>query len=206
MRAFTICYRLVFGLLGLAAVTVGFTDRVIDAHVNAVNYFSFFTILSNIGAFVVLLSGAYPSAVTRHPAWEYARGAVTVYMVITGIVYNLLLAQYAVEVPAWVNDLEHRILPIAMMMDWVLFPPPAGWIKKARAMWWLVFPVVYLIYSEVRGAHVHWYPYPFLDPHLHGVVRLVLNVIGIAAAFVLVSLVVAWAGEVLARRKAQATL
>lgn len=206
MRVFTFCYRLVFGLLGLAAVTVGYTDRVIDAHVNIVNYFSFFTILSNIGAFIVLLSGAWPSALTRHPAWEYVRGAVTVYMVITGIVYNLLLAQYEVDVPAWVNDLEHRILPIAMMMDWLLIPPRAGLIKKAKAMWWLVFPVIYLVYSEVRGARVHWYPYPFLDPHPHGVVRVVLYAIGIAAAFMLVSLAVAWTGEVLARRRAQATL
>ncbi len=206
MRVFTTCYRLVFGLLGLAAVTDGYTDRVLGAHVNIVNYFSFFTILSNIGAFLVLLSGAWPSALTRHPAWEYVRGAVTVYMVITGIVYNLLLAQYEVDVPAWVNDLEHRILPIAMMMDWLLFPPPAGLIKRARAMWWLAFPVVYLVYSEVRGASAHWYPYPFLDPHPHGVVRVVLYGIGIAAAFVLVSLATAWAGDILARRRAQATL
>lgn len=206
MRTFTICYRLVFGLLGLAAVTVGFTDRVIDAHASAVNYFSFFTILSNVGAFAVLLGAAVPGALTRRKAWEYVRGAVTVYMVITGIVYNLLLAQYAVDVPAWVNDLEHRILPIAVMLDWLLFPPPRGWISKAKAMWWLVFPILYLIYSEVRGPSAHWYPYPFLDPRQHGVVHVVVNVIGIAAAFVLASLVVAWAGDVLARRKEPATL
>lgn len=207
MSAFTIGYRLVFGLFGLAAVSYSFWDSVVDGTGSPVNFFSFFTILSNIAAFVVLLAGVYPSALTRAPAWQYLRGAVTVYMVITGVVYNVLLAPYAasLNVPSWTNDAEHKILPVAVLLEWLLFPP-ARRIAVPKAMWWLVFPVIYLIYSEVRGPFAHWYPYPFLDPRDHGVWHVVLNTVGVAAGFVLVTVGVAWAGTYLGRRRAQATL
>jgi hypothetical protein len=31
-----------------------------------------------------------------------------------------------------------------------------------------VYPLVYFAYSLIRGAIVHWYPYPFLDPRYPG--------------------------------------
>ncbi len=33
---------------------------------------------------------------------------------------------------------------------------------------WLIFPVVYVVYSLIRGPVADWYPYPFLDPNLDG--------------------------------------
>ena len=33
---------------------------------------------------------------------------------------------------------------------------------------WLIFPIVYVVYSLVRGPIADWYPYPFLDPNLDG--------------------------------------
>ena len=31
-------------------------------------------------------------------------------------------------------------------------------------MLWLSFPLVWIVYTIIRGAIVHRYPYPFLDP------------------------------------------
>jgi hypothetical protein len=41
-------------------------------------------------------------------------------------------------------------------------------IALSQAMVWLAFPVVYLVYSLIRGPIVDWYPYPFLDPGHNG--------------------------------------
>ena len=67
----------------------------------------------------------------------------------------------------WVNILLHYIAPVYMLVDWILFPPYVR-LKYIRSLWWLVFPLGYVVYSLVRGLLVDWYPYPFLDPTTNG--------------------------------------
>jgi hypothetical protein len=197
-------YRWVFGGLALAAVVTGFDHSVVHNGFSWVSYFSFFTILSNILALSLMLGGAWP--VTPGPAWpwfDFLRGAATVYMVITGVVYALLLSQYPVNGPAWVNHVEHQVMPIVVMLDWLIMPPAAR-IGLRRAMGWLVIPIVYVAYTEIRGPSAHWYPYPFLDPRPHGVVHVVVYSVVIAIAFVAVSAGVAAAGDYFGARRAAA--
>jgi len=203
VRAFAGVYRWVFGLLGATAVAWGFWHSVLDGEFSWVSYFSFFTILSNISAVAVFLAGAWPWTSTRD-TWVsgFVRGAVTVYMVITGAVYALLLSglpSLGNPPPAWINHVEHQVMPAVVLIDWFLMPP-ARRIGVRRAMSWLIIPVVYLVYSEVRGAVVHWYPYPFLDPRPHGVLHVVVSCVGVAVGFVVVAIVVALLGDVLSRK------
>jgi hypothetical protein len=167
-----------------------------------VSYFSFFTILSNVSSCLLLLAGAWPwtPSAQESTALDFARGAAVVYMVITGIIYALLLSQYEVIGPAWINDVEHRVMPVVIAVDWLLMPP-ARRIGLGRAMWWLVIPVVYLTYSEIRGPFVHWYPYPFLDPGPHGVLHVVVSCIGVAVGVVVVAVAVAAIGDYLSGRR-----
>lgn len=135
-----------------------------------VNFFSFFTVLSNTSAVVLLvLLAARPDrdASTRFAVF---RGAVTVYMSVTGLVYALLLAPIAADVGVaepWIDWSIHVIGPIAILADWIFDPPPSRLARNS--IWaWLVFPAVYLVYSLVRGPVADWYPYPFLDPQEGG--------------------------------------
>ena len=59
---------------------------------------------------------------TRCPrGWPYFRGAVTLYMAITGIVYALLLSDVDVQLSSrWVNATLHEILPLVLLADWIL--------------------------------------------------------------------------------------
>lgn len=70
-------------------------------------------------------------------------------------------------------------MPIAMILDWVLNPPTKE-IKWKHAVSWLLFPLLYVIYSLIRGALINWYPYPFLDPRIDGYGRGFLYSVGIA--------------------------
>lgn len=184
-------FRLLFGLLGLTAVTVGFVQRAIDA----VSYFSFFTVLSNILAAAVLLYGVRERDSVRY---ERERCAATVYMTITGVVYGLLLSGYPVH-SAWINNVEHRIMPVVVVLDWLLIAPRHR-LSTATAMTILAFPVAYIVYTEIRGAIVGWYPYPFLDPREGGVGRVVAYSTGIAVAFLIVALLAAWRSRYPARQ------
>ena len=148
---------------------------------DAGNFFSYFTVEANLFVVVVLLATALAGP-ARGPGLELLRGAATLYMVTTFVVFSLLLADLdpslLTAVP-WDNTVLHYLVPVLVTVDWVLDPPRAR-IPFRRAALWLVVPLVYVVYSLVRGAVVDWYPYPFLDP-ANGTLRLVVVCVGIAA-------------------------
>ena len=82
-------YRVAFGLLIIAAAVYQ-----LDRTGKWANFFSFFTIQSNLIGSAVLLIGAIalPGASRK---WDLVRGAAAIYLVLTGIVYNTLLVGLA---------------------------------------------------------------------------------------------------------------
>jgi hypothetical protein len=147
-------------------------DVVPDVAHFLVNFFSYFTILSNALAAIALLVGAYFSfTVRRDPAWfNLSLAAIVTYMATTGVVYNLLLRSITLEqgrTLAWSNEVLHLIAPIYIVLVWILSPgkSPLRW----RALWAIVaFPIAWAVYTMIRGPLVGWYPYPFLDPSQPG--------------------------------------
>ena len=122
------------------------------------------------------------------------RGAVTLYMIITGIVYNLLLAPASADVNTntqWVNFIVHVLGPIVVTADWFAYRSPIKPTVGQMATWW-IFPALYLIYTMIRGPFADWYPYPFLDPNQKGVGEIVLYCVGILVAFVVISIILRW--------------
>lgn len=129
------------------------------------NFLSFFTVESNlIAAAVFLLTGVAALQATSHARFAMLRGAATLCMTLTGVIYFLLLrgleASLQTPIP-WVNAVLHYITPLAVLADWLVDPPHR--IPFRRALAWLLFPVAYILYSLVRGPIVDWYPYPFLN-------------------------------------------
>jgi hypothetical protein len=133
-----------------------------------VNFFSYFTILSNALAALALLLGAYYSfTVRRDPAWyNLSLSAVVTYMATTGVVYNLLLRSISLDqgstVP-WSNEVLHLVAPVYVVVVWILSPgkSPLRWSAVGAI---IAFPLVWSIYTMIRGPIVGWYPYPFLNP------------------------------------------
>lgn len=191
MRHVVAGYRLLFGLLALG--TVGY----LAVRVPSVpNLFSYFTVLSNVFGAGVLLVGAF------RPVPDLVRGAATLYLGMTGVVFALLLSGLDLGLlEPWANTVLHHVMPVVLVADWLLLPPRRGF-AVARSLWWLVFPAVYLPYTLIRGALVDWYPYPFVDPRPRGYPHVVAMSVGIAIAFGLAALAIGWAGDALARRRA----
>jgi len=192
------------------ATSIGFwRDRgVTDVTSNVVSFFSFFTVESNVAAAVVLAVGAVLLVVRKGAddttLYTVTRAAVVTYMVVTGIVYNLLLR--GIELPqgstvGWSNEILHAVAPVYLLLDWIFAPGrvPLG----ARRIWpILVFPIVWVVYTLVRGPLVvdavygndFWYPYPFLNPNTsaNGYLSVAFYVVLIAAVIGLVAAGVLW--------------
>ena len=138
---------------------------------SVVTYLSFFTIQSNLIAAAVLLWLAIrPPAAAHVLRADIIRGAAVLYLAITGIVFALLLSGATNQMSAsllWTNTVLHQLSPILLFLDWLVVPPTSS-LTFRRVLWWLVYPIAYLVYTLIRGAFIDWYPYPFLTPDVVG--------------------------------------
>jgi len=178
------------------------------------NFFSFFTILSNASSAVILVWAAlwYFTRGTRARSeprgLAIALASITTYMIVTGLVYNILLRN--IELPQgsepipWSNETLHVVAPVFLLLDLFLGP------LRRRLNWnavvaIAVFPIVWAVYTLVRGPLVtspitgnpYWYPYPFMDPNnfANGYLGVSVYVVAIAIAIIAVGLLVVWIGR-----------
>lgn len=185
-----------------------------DVFTTVVNFFSFFTILSNVLSAVVLAWAA---------VWFWTKGkdadgpeprtlavllaCATTYMVVTGIVYNTLLRgiplPQGTTVP-WSNEILHVVGPLFLLADLLLGPRRRA--LPWRAVWEiLVLPIAWVVYTLIRGplttspstGQPFWYPYPFLDPNNfdNGYGTVAVYVVGVAVVIALAAWVVVWIGR-----------
>ncbi|MCB0892104.1 MAG: Pr6Pr family membrane protein [Propionibacteriaceae bacterium] len=127
-----------------------------DVGLTVVNFFSFFTVLSNLGAALVLASIAWtsvqrPGTLTRTAGLALA--CVTTAMLVTGVVYNLLLR--SIELPQgttvpWSSEVLHVVGPVFMPVD-LLVAPGLRRLSWSALGWVLAFPLVWVAYTVVRG-------------------------------------------------------
>ncbi|WP_199723389.1 Pr6Pr family membrane protein [Micromonospora sp. CV4] len=169
----------------------------------------YFTIQSNV-AVGALAGYAGLSAWRDRPDPPSAlRGAVTLYITITGVVYHLVLANpaspFAMAQPdravgeALGNQLLHTVVPLLAVADWVLFDQ-RGRLRPRYAAWWLAFPLGYLGFALLRGLVVHAYPYPFLDVGELGYDGVAISAVFLAIAFWLLGLLLVGIDRTLSRR------
>lgn len=192
--------RVAFAALGLIALGVGY-DRDLHTH-DGVNFFFYFTDLSNLLGAGVLLAGGTAALRGRRGVPDLLRGACVLYLVITGLVYwSLLAGQMTAATIRWQNDIVHGVMPAVLLLDWLLVPPAAR-IGAARASRWLAFPLLYLAVSLLRGPLVRWWPYDFLDPREPGGYTHVATwSVIVTVVFVLFAALIAAAGNALGARR-----
>lgn len=156
-----------------------------------VNFFSFFTIQSNL-IVLVSVAGLVLAADRDGPLWRVVRLDALVCITVTGLVYFTVLRPLA-HLTGWskVADLGlHTVTPILAVLGWLLFGPRPRLTWTVLA-WSLVFPLAWLAYTLIRGPIAQWYPYPFLEVTTHGYPRVFANcamvallLIGLGALFV----------------------
>lgn len=110
--------RLFFAALGTSAIITEIVVLVSEQSFNPGNFFSFFTILSNCAAVIVL---AY-FGIKKNPSVksQSVRAAVTLYMIMTGVIFAMLLSGLTgvrLTATPWDNTVLHYIMPIVVLID-----------------------------------------------------------------------------------------
>lgn len=171
-------------VLQLVILVTSESDLSVALRVN--NFFSYFSILSNILVATTLTVAALGGAngFARFFSRPGVQTAVALYISVTGIVYSLVLR--AIWDPVgWqrvADQLLHDAMPLVYVLFWLLFVRK-GTLGFASVGWFLAFPIAYAAYSMIRGLIVDWYPYPFVDASVLPAGELIVNVIVMTAGF-----------------------
>lgn len=141
-------WRAVFALLGWAILILQYALMLATpgqgVFALTLNFFSYFTILTNV---LVALAMTLPVVAGGHPlgrwtASEGVRASVTMYAVVVGLVYHVLLhATWNPQGWLFVTNVGlHYLMPTAMLLDWLMFTPKGRlrWTDPAK---WLAFPL-----------------------------------------------------------------
>ncbi|KQZ31924.1 hypothetical protein ASD50_14775 [Mesorhizobium sp. Root552] len=153
---------------------------------SVVFYFSFFTILTNIGAVLVHLSLLSATGYAWLPgfAGPRVRAGVAISITLVFLVYATVLAQlWAPEGLFLLCDvLLHYIAPVIFVLWW-LFAGADGKTRWADIPIWMLYPVAYLVYALARGHTTGEVTYPFLDVAANGVTSVAASALAVTVLF-----------------------
>ncbi len=208
-------YRYGFGLLRLAigisllgSVVWQITDRVLADRFRPTEYFVFFSIDSAILTGVVALFGAYVLLSGKEDSERLStiRLVTTVSMIIVAVVYHALLGDGAIDPrdvgydwPRIPNLVIHTWAPIAVFFDYLLSYKGAlpRWRK---ALWVILYPLIWLAFSVTRGLLENWWPYWFINPNSEiGISGMLTYIVIISISFIALGYLVSGARMFVAR-------
>lgn len=150
------------------------------------NYFSFFTIQTNIFVSLWLIFAAifYEQEGKINSRWfgQYMALAITTYITITGLVFNVMLLptiinQLTTFYQWFTNVVQHMVVPIVMIIYFFMMARdhnsvlPTKQFWKKRMGYYYIYPIVWVIVMEIRGefrwqaGKVWAYQYFFLNFH-----------------------------------------
>jgi hypothetical protein len=103
---------------------------------------------------------------------------------VTGIVYHLVLAGTDdLSGWAWVaNLLIHTVTPLLGVLGWLLCGPRRQTDGRIVA-WSIVYPLLWVAFTLIRGEGTGFYPYEFVDVGTHGYGTVLLNCLFVALLF-----------------------
>ncbi|WP_027143679.1 Pr6Pr family membrane protein [Mesorhizobium sp. WSM3626] len=172
-------------------------------------YFSFFTILTNIGAVLVhtsLLSS------NGHASWLPAfagprmRAGVAASITLVFIVYATVLARLWQPQGLFLlcDVLLHYVTPVLFVLWW-LISGADGKTRWSDISWWVVYPIAYLAYALARAPLAGEVPYPFLDIARNGVESVTIAALAITALFVAICVVAVFVDHGIGRLRSKST-
>lgn len=108
------------------------------------------------------------------------RGAVVLYVLMAGLIWNLFLTDRSMGyTPA--NTLLHVAVPVLALADWLVVDGTGAAVRWWHPVAWLTYPAAYALFALLVLNHAgRRAPYFFLDPGSVGAATVALNVAGLS--------------------------
>lgn len=144
---------------------------------SVVRFFSYFTILTNLIVAIFFSMQMLKKNQTNHFfLLSETSLSVTVYILVVGLIYQFILSKlyHPQGLNLLADNIIHGFTPIATLIFW-LFYESRRKIRFATILYWLLYPLIYLVYTLFRGSIIQFYPYPFVDIIKYGMPQVLIN-------------------------------
>ena len=197
---------LAIGLIGLvlqACITIPASMEAGRSFLGSIVFlFSFFTILTNIGAVLVHVSLLSPSGYAWFPAFAGSRlrAGVAVAISLVFIVYATVLARLWQPQGLFLlcDVLLHYVTPVLFVLWW-LIAGADGSTRWRDISWWMVYPLAYLAYVLLRAPIAGEVPYPFLNVEKNGAASVAISALATTGLFLVLCVIAVFADHWVAR-------
>lgn len=187
-KYFSLIFKILIVVIGIYGICSSLKDSPL---VGTFEHLSYYTNLSNILC-IVFFTYYSLRMICNIKCEEFhynnnLKGAITITILITFIVYNLILRPFMHNVDGVMNLnsignlVVHIILPLMVLFDYLLFDEKG---KYNKAYIWVFIPISYFIFICIRAHFGHTftyaqsrYPYFFLDIDAYGIFQVIINVI-----------------------------
>ncbi len=206
-------YRAIFLILCEAGIVLQYACVMNNGIVAVRTLTCYYTILSNIVCFIYFGYLAIKKPKVEKPV---IKGAVTMCILLTCIVYHLLLSGNMESVGSSVvmnvaNQLLHTVIPLMVFFDYLLFTPK-GTFKSFDPLLWTLVPITYLFFILIRanvsplrfvgfGTTPSRYPYPFMDFDLLGNGKATAMIFIIAISYIALGYILYVIDRLLSRKR-----
>jgi len=197
---------LAIGLIGLilqACITIPASMEAGRSLLGSIVFlFSFFTIMTNIGAVLVHVSLLSPSGYAWFPAFAGSRlrAGVAVAISLVFIVYATVLARLWQPQGLFLlcDVLLHYVTPVLFVLWW-LIAGADGSTRWRDISWWMVYPLAYLAYVLLRAPIAGEVPYPFLNVEKNGAASVAVSALATTGLFLVLCVIAVFADHWVAR-------
>jgi len=165
-------------------------NRVADMGETIIRFFSFFTILTNLLVAVYFLYQLLKTNPARNSIFNHRSflTAVTVYITLVGLVYQIALRNtwHPTGMQMIVDELLHSVIPVLVIIYWIKVQ------DKTQLFWkdlprFLLYPTLYLSFILLRGQFSGFYPYPFVNVTEIGWTNILINVVVLCCTILVIS-------------------
>ncbi len=204
-------YRIILCLTGWFSIVVSmllnlqFVQQGSDAITIFGNSFSYYTIQSNLIVAVWLTLAILYHNKEKKTFFIGApvQGAITMYITGTFLGFAVLLSG-GYKPTGWygfTNLTMHYVIPIAFIVDWILTGSETQY-KWNYAVYWLGYPLFYLVYTLIRGFFTGFYPYYFIDVKVLSILALIVNVLALTGLFFFLGLLYIFVNRFIVKKRA----
>lgn len=186
---FAIIYKIIIIILGSSAVLYGFFYNNFKLDIETAYYFTY---QSNILVIVYFILDIFSIIKKKETFYPRFKGAVTMAITITFLVYHFLLSPTAEDYKGLHyirNIILHYIVPIMTIFDYIIFDKK-GIYKIVDPLLWLIIPFIYFTFMLIRArvgspfADGSYYPYFIVDIDKYGLKTVLRNIFFITLFFI----------------------
>lgn len=168
-----------------------------------IRFMSYFTILTNILAASYFTVIAFTNAGNRWYRFFARPGtltAITVYILVVGLVYQVVLRKLwePSGLQLLADELLHSVNPLLVLIFWVLYEK-VDQVHWNQVLFWMIYPLLYLAFILARGEISGFYPYPFVNVGELGLPAVLINSFFLCLLFLFLAAGFVLAGKAITR-------